>query len=331
MTLTAKRFVGPRFVRVGLLFVATAAILYFAAMLWAGWGQTVSAIATMGGSFLVGVAILSSTAYVWRFGRWEYALRRFAYRIPRGFNFRVYISGLALTTSPGKVGETLRSVLLAPRGVRMSHSLGAFLADRLSDVLGVCLLGIVAALVGGKGWPSLLTLVFVAVFAVSCLSAYALVHPAAGRFWQWFAMRLHWLPVRGGQSALESWAALWSPARALFFALIAVAAYGTQAWVFALLCVRGGAAIDTADAVAVFVNATLFGAASMVPGGLGAMEASVVFQLVGSGVAEPTAVSLAIASRLVTLWTGVGLGVVALATLSSPGKMMSPASSAFGG
>ena len=73
-----------------------------------------------------------------------------------------------------------------------------------------------------------------------------------------------------------------------------------------------GLGLPVADCVLIFVQATLFGAASMLPGGLGAMEAALVFQLIERGAGEGVAVSLAIAIRLVTLWLGMSIGGLAL-------------------
>jgi uncharacterized membrane protein YbhN (UPF0104 family) len=188
-------------------------------------------------------------------------------------------------------------------------------ADRLSDVLGVCLLGIVAGMVGGKvAW--FLVAVFLGILIVSLFAGYAVVHPGSGRFWGWFELKLHWLPVRGGQAVIASWASLWSPGRALSFALVAVAAYGTQACVFAWFCLLAGVNIPLSDAIVIFVNATLFGAASMAPGGLGTMESALVFQLVAQGANDAVAVAVAIATRLVTLWMGILLGVISLIAVS---------------
>jgi uncharacterized membrane protein YbhN (UPF0104 family) len=243
------------------------------------------------------------------------SLSRFGYRVPMVRNFGVYLAGLALTTSPGKLGKTLRTLLLMPYGVKARHSLGAFVADRLADVLGMCLLGIVAVMAGGKiAW--FLIAVFLGLLIVSLFAGYAVVHPGSGRFWSWLVLKLHWLPVRGGQAIVASWASLWSPGRAISFALVAVAAYGTQACVYGWFCLLAGVDIPLADAVVIFVNATLFGAASMVPGGLGTMESALVFQLVAQGAADPVALSVAIATRLVTLWMGVLLGVISLMAVS---------------
>ena len=310
------RLQSPAFVRSVVIFIAIGASVYLGAILWTGWEQAIATIRKIDVLTLVAGGFVASTAYVWRFARWHYSLSRFGYRVPMGRNFGVYLAGLALTASPGKLGETLRSLLLMPYGVKAGHSLGAFVADRLSDVLGVCLLGIVAGMVAGKvGW--FLIAVFLGLLIVSLFSGYAVVHHRSGRFWSWLALKLRWLPIRGGQAVVASWASLWSPGRSISFALVAVAAYGTQACVFGWFCLLAGVDIPLSDAIVIFVNATLFGAASMVPSGLGTMEAALVFQLVAQGADDAVAVSLAIVTRLVTLWMGILLGVISLMAVSS--------------
>ncbi|WP_051509522.1 lysylphosphatidylglycerol synthase transmembrane domain-containing protein [Hylemonella gracilis] len=310
-----------RLLRATLLFVLAGVLIYLALLLWVGWTQTMVAIRQLGAGFLLVLAALASTGYLWRFARWAWCLHMLGLRLPLWFNLRVYVSGLVLTTTPGKLGETYRSMLLLPYGVPVSHSLGAFLADRGSDVLGMCLLGVFAGAVlhvqAGAVWPWLLTSVEVVLWAASLLLAYAVLHPASGRGWDWLAAarlgRWHAKGVtEGGRAVLETWATLWKPWRVLAYALIACVAYGTQALVFAWICTRLDMPVGVANAVLIFVNAALFGAVSMVPGGLGAMEAALVLQLMAQGAEQASAVSAAIAVRLVTLWTGIALGLLAL-------------------
>jgi uncharacterized membrane protein YbhN (UPF0104 family) len=46
------------------------------------------------------------------------------------------------------------------------------------------------------------------------------------------------------------------------------------------------------------------------------MESALVFQLVVQGAADPVTLSVAIATRLVTLWMGLLLGVISLMAVS---------------
>lgn len=96
---------------------------------------------TGAGLFMIlGVLALSLINYLFRFLRWVRYLHLPDTRLPWRINLAACFSAFALTTSPGKLGETLRSVLLKPRGVPVPASLAAFLAERVSDLLAVLLL-----------------------------------------------------------------------------------------------------------------------------------------------------------------------------------------------
>ena len=236
--------------------------------------------------------------------------------MPRIAHLGIYLSGLALTATPGKSGETFRSALLVEHGVKVSHSLAAFLVDRGSDVLGMVLLGALAAMAVGQDFSWVWMLSFAVILLGSCVFAQLLLRPLASAGWSRLGRSVTWLPIKGGQATLEAWAKVWKPQRVLVFAAVAMVAYGTQALVFFWFCHVLETGIPITDCVLIFVQATLFGAASMIPGGLGATEAALVFQLVERGVSDGSAMSLAISIRLVTLWFGMLIGVMSLL----PGK-----------
>lgn len=299
--------------------------LYLGAMVWTGWAPLESTFNRLGWTALVSGAAVASLAYGVRFLRWHFCLVRLGYHLPWGKNFSVYLSGLALTSSPGKVGETLRSVLLLPYGVKVPHSLGAFLADRMSDVLGVCLLGVLAGRAADQSTGLLLTALGV-LLPASFLFRWALTWGRAQTLGRSLADRTGWHPVKASGAVLKSWATLWTVPKVLGFTVIAMVAYGLQAGVFAWFCFLTGLPVSFAHAVLIFVNATLFGAASMIPGGLGAMEAALVVQLVALGADQGVAVSVAIATRVVTFWLGLLLGFSnLLANTRSVGRPALPA------
>ena len=309
--------------------VGAGALLYFAAVAWSGSSETLEAIQRLGIGTIVMGTLAASCAYLIRFLRWYWLLAWLGHRLPLLFNLRVYLSGLALTSTPGKLGETFRSALLLPRGVGLPHSLAAFFADRLSDVIGVALLGVLAGWVAAQRQP-LLELLALAVI-IGSLGVRVLIRspwwPATlermnrtGRFGRVLAALA--LPA-------SSWTYVWSVPRLAFCAGCAVLAYGLQALVFAAYLHAAGAPLPTAHAVTIFSSATLIGAASMVPGGLGAMEAALVFQLVDAGVPRGSAVAATIAARTSTLWFGMLLGSLMLLTFP-PASARTPAPSTGG-
>ena len=93
--------------------VAAGVLLYFGAMIYFDLGEVRE---TLEGYpwWVFGVALLASaTNYMLRFDKWECALgwlevRRDAPGLTRGRSLMIYLAGLSMSVTPGKVGEVLR-------------------------------------------------------------------------------------------------------------------------------------------------------------------------------------------------------------------------------
>jgi len=304
----------PHWLRGAAGFVAVAVAIYLTGIVFSGAGDSLAAMQRLGLPMVLLGTSLASTAYLVRFARWQWLITRLGARVPPLFNLRVYMAGLALTSSPGKVGETLRSALLLDRGVKVGQSLAAFLADRGSDVIGMAFLGAAAAFLAQAREPVLEAIALVLLVATG---AFALA--IRRRVFAWpdgrsagaLARR-----VRSLGTPLAPWGALWTPLASIGYSFLAVIAYGVQAFVLALYVQSLGADLATATCIKIFAVAMLLGAATMAPGGLGATEVALVYQLSEAGMPMPEAVAAAVMLRLSTLWFAMLLGVAALMTFT---------------
>jgi uncharacterized protein (TIRG00374 family) len=293
-------------------FIALGTLLYLGIVFWIGWKDVSEAFFILGLEVLVIGGAISSSSYLWRFIRWEWALNCLGNYVPRMTSLLVYFSGLALTSTPGKSGEIFRSAILIHKGVRVSHSLAAFLADRGSDVIGMILLGGIASVVVKQTVPTMWLAFFILASVGTFVFARLILvsNFSADRSALIFSVKR--LPIKWCQATLQAWARIWNFPRVLLFSAIAVVAYGTQAMVFFWFCEILGTGLSIYECILIFAQATLFGAATLIPGGLGTMEAAIVFQLMHYGVDLSIALALAISIRLVTLWLGMAIGVLSL-------------------
>ena len=294
-------------IRAAVWFVLGAAGLYLGLALWFGWRDLGAALLQLGAGALLAGAGISMITYLLRFVRWQHVLRAMSMPVPARLSLPIYTSGLALTASPGKIGETMRTILLMRLGVPAGAGLAAFFIDRFSDLVGVFAL---TALSGRRlSW----WLGTAAITAFGLALGWLTGHPRAQR----------WLktPLRQGslnrlrclaETGRTYFLAAWRPQALAYYAFIAVVAYGLQAMVFAAYVGRLWPALDSIRAIHIFCVATLAGAASMLPGGLGAMELAVIGLLVDDGVPVTLATAAAVAIRTVTLWHGILLGVASL-------------------
>ena len=249
---------------------------------------------------------LAMANYLIRYLRWVYYLRLLHADVPTRVNGLVFFSGLAMALTPGKIGEVSKSFLLRDLArVPVAVSAPAVVMERVTDLLAIAVLSLGA----------LLLLPFGAAFAfagVAVLGGILFVlplRPGGGRI-----LRLPFIQRWGPflESSGRSLATLSLP-RPLLIAL----ALSTLAWlsegVALWVVIRGlDLSLPLANAVPVYAASTLIGAVSLLPGGLGGTEGSMVVILEQLDLPRDGASAATVLVRLCTLWFAFLLGIVSL-------------------
>ena len=249
---------------------------------------------------------LAMANYLLRYLRWEYYLRTLNTKVPTGMSVLVFLSGLAMALTPGKVGELSKALLLRDRAqVPMSVSTPVVVMERVTDLLAVAALSLGA----------LLLLPFGSAFATAGLvvlvgAVLAVAWRPGGDLLPRLPLLRRWRPLL--ESSLDSLGALSSP-RPLLVALalstLAWVSEGVSLWVI----VQGlDLSLSLAEAVGVYVAATLVGAVSLLPGGLGGTEGSMTLFLSRLGLSRGGASSATLLVRLCTLWFAFLIGLLSL-------------------
>ena len=291
--------------------VVLAAFGYLGLSLWVGWRDVVAALVQVGPWVMVTLLGLSLANYLLRFVRWGRYLALLAAPVPWRINLDAYFSGFALTTSPGKVGEMLRSVLLKKSGVPPAASIAAFFAERFSDLLAIILL----AACGLWDYPParpVIAVAFALVVVALLLAQWTALIAAVDR---WASARKQgWVKLlaRLCEIALHfrRCFSLQAMTMGLGLGIVAWLAEGLGFW---CLLDALGQPLPMATAVFVYAFAMLVGGLSFLPGGLGSSEATMIGLLLMNGFPGSTAVSATLICRMVTLWFAVGLGAFFLA------------------
>ncbi|MEI7429281.1 MAG: lysylphosphatidylglycerol synthase transmembrane domain-containing protein [Betaproteobacteria bacterium] len=290
--------------------VALAALGYLALSLWAGWREVVAAVVKVGPVVLAGLLVLSLTNYLLRFLRWARYLALLDAAVDWRVNLDAYFSGFALTTSPGKLGEMLRSVLLKPHGVPAAASVAAFFAERASDLLAILVLSAVGLWAYAPARPVVglalagvcLALLLVQWTAlITTIDRWALAKPQ-----KWAK-----LLVRLCEIVLHFRRCFSLPAMSMGL-IIGVLAWFAEGFGFWWLLSALGHPLPLATAVFIYAFAMLVGGLSFLPGGLGSSEAVMIGLLALNGFPEAAAVTATLICRLATLWFAVGLGALCL-------------------
>lgn len=281
-----------------LLVMGAAATLY--AVLLALFSETsplapLQALASAAGLQAIALCLLN---YLLRGLRWRLWMAHYGRLLPIGEALRLYLAGYTFTPTPGNVGEAARGLLLARNPLSATQSLAIFGAERLADLLSLLLLCLPVAwwLAGLVGLTLVLGLAGLAALAGG------LVCFVLFRSRQALLLRFAWL--REAWTCLATRPLLW-----LALSLVAWAAQGVAVW---LLCREAGLSVSTLEATGFYALAMVGGALSLLPAGLGGMEAILAAVLVAHGASAGLALGITVQVRLVTLWLAVAIGALAL-------------------
>lgn len=289
--------------------LAALALAVLAVALWRSdpraAARQLAGVPPLGVAAVVGLVLL---AYALRFAKWQLFLHRLGAKVPLGRSAAVFTSGLLMVVTPAKVGEVWKAFALQETdGIPVARTLGAVALDRITDVLALAALALLAAAALGLApW----------------LAALALVAFAAGVAllrWRrpWLALLARLEARKPGTRAVAflhalylDTASLLSPSTLGAGSALALAAWALEGLALWAILLGLGAPAGAPWAVGVFAAGSLAGGLSVLPGGVGTAEAGMVALLVAGGVDSPTAFAATLLVRLLTLGFGAALGAV---------------------
>jgi uncharacterized protein (TIRG00374 family) len=257
---------------------------------------------------LLGMSLVNYTA---RGLRWLLFARTLALGVPAASILLYYVAGFSMTTTPGKLGEIIRLYLLNRfHGCRYDRTLALLIADRLADGLATMLVMVltiasIAHAPAGLAGALIVALILV-VLCVRPGLLLGVIDAAFGRL-----RRFPRLFVRA-RRAIRALQTLARPKVVLGALVLGVIGWTSEGMSFTLLLHALGVSLAPAVCVFIFAFAMLVGAVSVLPGGLGSTEATMVGLLSLQGVPFETAVVATGVVRVTTLWFAVALGLLAL-------------------
>ncbi|MEZ4522904.1 MAG: lysylphosphatidylglycerol synthase transmembrane domain-containing protein [Thermomicrobiales bacterium] len=257
--------------------------------------------------------------YLLRFLKWQYYLDRVnVHDLDTRTSGLIFASGFSMAMTPGKVGEFLKSLLIRTRtGTPMTRTLPVVFAERLTDGLSMVILSTVGLLAFRVGWPLFILMSAVLAAILIFIQRESLVESLLGRLGD----------TRFLQGRIDEVRELYRSTRTLLRPrpLAAMAALSSISWFFeclVLYVILIGLGFDHSwnlllASTFVFATSAWLGGASLLPGGLGATEASAAALLVVT-VDDPAmtgtvAAAATLILRFATLWFGVAVGLAALA------------------
>ncbi|MCL4442305.1 MAG: flippase-like domain-containing protein [Firmicutes bacterium] len=286
-------------------------VVVIAVTFLADFKNTVTALSKFKIVYLPLILGLTFVNYLLRFVKWQYFLKQISVSLPVKDSFIIFLSGLAMTVTPGKAGELLKSLLLKElKGVAVSRTAPVIFAERLSDGFGLIFLSLSGIALFKYGGEVLLFIVLVLLIMVLVIKTPRLYNPFIGLCSK--------IPVlkrfTGVLETLIHNAGLLMTFRSMMFAIIiSVVSWAFESAAFYYVFIGLGYKVPLLVATFTLAFSSIVGSVSMLPGGLGAAEGSIIGLLIEvAGVPKGIAAVATIIIRFCTLWFGVAVGLLAI-------------------
>ncbi len=296
--------------------LALGLVVVFALAIYGDLPKMSQALGRFEWSFIPAILGLTLLNYLLRFVKWHFYLKLIgAGALGKLESFLIFMSGLSMVMTPGKVGGWLKSFLLREStGTPFATSAPIVIAERLSDGLAMILLAAGGLFLYRSGWQILGVLLVGSLALVFVSQNRSLVERLldAGERLPILAKRIHHV-----HAFYESSYQLFRYRNLGFATSLGFVSWAGECVAFYLVLVGLGITpswILLVQAAFVLAAATLIGSASMLPGGLAVAEGSIAGMLLLLGItSEPAVAATAtLLIRFCTLWFGVAVGIVSL-------------------
>ncbi|KXK55471.1 MAG: hypothetical protein UZ05_CHB002000557 [Chlorobi bacterium OLB5] len=294
--------------------VVLGALVFLGLSIYANFNELLEAFALYNWLMFPVILLLSLCNYVVRFYRWEYYTSVLKIKIERKLSFLIFLSSFIMSVTPGKIGEVFKSYLLKEQnGTPVSKSAPIVFAERITDFLSLVLLSLTGALMFGYGTNlivgfGIMFILTVILISNQKLSYGILKYLEKFRFFSKFSHKMH--------TAYDSIYQMVKLKELIITVILSIFAWAFECFSFYLVIngfnIPGTPHIDLLIATFIYGFATIAGAATMLPGGLGATDASITGLLVILAIPKSVSVASTLIIRAATLWFAVIVGIVAV-------------------
>jgi len=304
-----------------LLSLGATGIIYLGFSLYANFDQVAVAFESFDWLLLPLLLSLSFLNYYTRFLKWDYYLSILKVRVKKIDSFSIFMSGLIMSVTPGKIGELLKSYLVKGiTGTPISKTAPIILVERITDTVSVILISLVGAYIFNYGREIVIGMaIFFFLFLILIGNKKIMI-----RFLQLLKknkfLNKHLYKIK---NAYESSYQMLRPIPFFKMILLSLLSWLFECLAYYIILVNFKIDVNFFWAAFSYGFAIILGAISMLPGGIGVTEGALTFALVQRNFPKDLAVASTFIIRFVTLWFAVIIGILSVSLYQNRfGKIM---------
>ena len=260
------------------------------------------------------IFFLAFCNYISRFLKWNYYTGILGIKIEKKLSFLIFLSSFIMAVTPGKVGEVFKSYLLKEQNdTPISVSAPIIIAERITDFLSLILLSIIGAITFNYGKELIIIIGIFFVVVIVIISSRKISVSIINFFEKFKIISKISHKIR---IAYDSMYQMLRPKQLFIAIFLSMVAWFFECFAFFMVINNFGfekaVSVNLPTATFIYGFATIAGAVTMLPGGLGATDASITGLLVLLNIPKNISVASTLIIRIATLWFAVAVGIISM-------------------
>lgn len=293
-----------------LIFTAAAGVIYLGFTIYADFDKLIDAFSRFSWYLFPLLLLLAYLNYLSRFFKWDYYVRILNIPLKRIDSFYIFMSGLIMSVTPGKMGELLKAFLVKQvAGTPVSKTAPVIFVERITDFISLIIIALIGAYAFnyGKGIVIGVGIFFLLILVI--ISSTRLSFAIIGFLEKSGFLKKH---IEKIHNIYQSAYSLLRPKPLVYMSLLSLVSWSLECLGYYLILVNFGTGLSLLWASFSYAFSTIIGAVSMLPGGLGVTEGSLTFLLVQKNISNEIAVASTFIIRVVTLWFALVVGIISV-------------------
>ena len=291
------------------LIIVGTIILYISFLIVSDLNTIYDKILEMKIEFLPYALFLAPLSWIVVFLRWHLLLKNSGVIIPKKENFKIYMSGFAMSATPGKIGELIKTQMLHSKyGIPRKNTASIIISEQFYNILGILVVSIL-----GLFYFDFSIYVVIITGGILCCAFLLLSSEKLFKKFTDIISKIKFLQ-KFVPSLCDSYLVLQKSTRGKIFVISSV--LSIIFWllesliVFFILFSFDVRNFEFLQLATTYTTSIVIGVASFLPMGIGVVEGSLAGFFSYQGIELSLALTLVIFIRIFTRWYGVITGFI---------------------
>ena len=298
-----------KFYRNFLLVVVSMLVLYIVFLIVSDFNVIREKIFDFKTDYLPIILLLAPLSWIIVFFRWHFLLKNSNIIIPKKENFKIYMTGFAMSVTPGKVGELIKSQFLKSKyGVSRKNTLPIIISEYFYHMVGVLVVSIIGVYYFEFSLYIIILTSALIIITLTIISSETFFKKFVNLISKRNFLKKYVSPISDSHIILKK-----SIRGKIFIisSVLSIAFWLTEVLIVYFVFLSFNILnFEFFKIAAIYTTSLILGMLSFLPMGVGVVEGSLAGFLNYEGIDISIALTLVILIRIFTRWYGVIVGLI---------------------